>query len=268
MIKKWTVTGLLFSWMFFGLVSCPEAATIRVSAPKVQLQLAPGETYSGEITAENPTEEDIKVKMYLEDWVYAPGGTGEKNFTPVGSTPLSAAKWIVFSPTEDSIKPFGRTVVRYTIKVPEDAKGTHYAVLFFETFLGVSKNEEGVNVLVAGRIGSLFYVQVKGSAKIQGEIASVELKPLEGNKPLQIVTKFRNTGNVDVTLGGNFLIMDAAGKVCGRGDLNKIYTFPGATESGKTEWIGHPVKGNYQIILTYDLGEGKNLVEERTLTVS
>ena len=38
-------------------------------------------------------------------------------------------------------------------------------------------------------------------------------------------TSFKNSCNVDITLGGNFLILDAEGKVLGRGALNKIYTF-------------------------------------------
>lgn len=267
MIKKPTLVGTVFFSVFFCLALNVEAATIRISAPKVQLKLAPGENYTGEMTAENPTEEEVKVKIYLEDWVYAPGGTGQKNFTPMGTTPLSAAKWIAFSPAEETIKPFGRTVVRYTIQVPQDAKGARYAVLFFETALGTAKDEEGVNVLVAGRIGSLFYVEIKDSAERKGEIKAVEIKAPEGNKPMGIVTAFHNTGTTDITLAGNFLIMDKAGKVLGRGEMEKIYTFPDTTESGKTEWIGRLPKGDYQVLLTYDLGEGKSLVEEKPLRI-
>ena len=267
MLKKIALLGLLLFPVLFCLVPDSQAATIRVSSPKVQLKLAPGETYTGDITAENPTEEDVKVKIYLEDWVYAPGGGGQKNFSPMGTTPLSAAKWITFSPAQDTLKPFARTVVHYTVQVPQDAKGAHYAVLFFETVLGTAQDEEGVNVLVAGRIGSLFYVEAKGATDRQGEIKSLELKTSEGNKPLEIATTFHNTGTTDVTLGGNFLIMEKDGKVVGRGDLDKIYTFPGATESGKTQWVGRLPKGDYQVLFTYDLGEGKSLVEERPLRI-
>ena len=266
MTKKFALFVSLF--ILVCMPSDARAATIRISAPKVQLELAPGETYSGEMTAENPTEEEVKVKIYLQDWVYSPGGRGEKNFTPVGSTPLSAGKWIVFTPTEDTIKPFGRTTVRYTVTVPQEAKGAHYAVLFFETVLGTAKDEEGVNVLVAGRVGSLFYIETKGLTERSGEIKSVDLKPSEGNKPTEIITTFRNTGDVDISLGGNYLILDKEGKVYGRGDLNKIYTFPKETETGKSEWVGRLAKGSYQVVLTYDLGKGKNIVEEKTLTVS
>src|SRR5687768_14511905 len=89
-------TLLVFSFLYSFPV---EAATIRISAPKIELELAPGETYSGEIAAENPTEDPANVKIYMEDWKYAPGGTGEKKFFPAGTTDLSSAKWISFSPT-------------------------------------------------------------------------------------------------------------------------------------------------------------------------
>ncbi len=245
-----------------------EAATIRISAPKIELELAPGESHSGEIIAENPTDEEARTKIYLEDWIYAPGGTGEKKFTPVGSTPLSGSKWITFSPAEDAIKPFGRITARYTITVPKDAKGAYYSALFFETLLGTTKDEEGVNVLVAARIASLFFIEVKDTVERKGEIPSIAIEPSHGNKPMEIATTFKNTGNVDVTLGGNFLIMDSAGKVQGRGDLTKIYTLPGSTETGKSQWVGRLPKGSYQLLLTYDLGKGNNLVEEKTITVA
>lgn len=244
-----------------------QAATIRISTPKIELELAPGETYSGEIVAENPTDEDVKVKLYLEDWVYKAAGTGEKTFTPAATTPLSASKWINFSPAEDVIKPFGRLTARYTITVPKEAQGAHFSVLFFETILGTTKDEEGVNVLVAGRIGALYFIHAKGSVNRDGKIKSVDIRAPQGNKPMEIVTTFENTGNVDVALGGNFLIMDASGKVQARGDLNKIYTFPGSTANGATQWIGRLPKGSYQALLTYDLGKGKSLVEEKALSV-
>ena len=256
----------LFAPFFFNS-SRAEAATIRISTPRVELELSPGETYSGEIIAENPGDEEVKAKLYLEDWAYSPGGTGEKKFTPVASTPLSASKWITFNPTEEVIKPFGRITARYTVTVPQEARGAYYSVLFFETLLGTATDEEGVNVLVAGRIGALFFVQVKGTVDRKGEIKSLELKAPEGNKPLEISTTFQNSGNVDIALGGNFLIMDAAGKVQGRGDLNKLYTFPGSAETGSTQWVGRLPKGSYQVLLTYDLGKGKNLVEEKALVV-
>lgn len=260
---------LLAVGMFISLASgTSEASTIRISNPKVELELAPGQTVSGEIVAENPDAEEAKLKIYAEDWVYAPGGTGEKKFTPAGSTPLSASKWITFTPSDAVLPPYGKVTARYTVTAPPDARGTTYSVLFFETILGSAQNEEGVNVLVAGRVGALFLVSIQGTTDRQGDVSLVKIVPPEGNAPMEIETTFKNTGNTDIALGGNFLILDAEGKVLGRGDLNKIYTLPGGVETRKTQWVGRLPKGTHQLLLTYDLGQGKSLVKEETLSIS
>jgi hypothetical protein len=266
MKKLFFSTLLSLTSLFFA--ASLQAATIRIDTTKIELELEPGQVYTGEIVAENPSEDETRARIYLEDWVYAKGGTGEKIFSPVGSTPRSASKWITFTPADAVLKPFARIISRYTISVPKDAKdGAFYSVLFFETILGSEQDEEGVNILVAGRIGALFIIQIKGTAVRSGKIDEVQITPPTGNKPLRIETTFTNSGNIDITLGGTFLIMDPAGIVKGRGELNSIYTFPGATEKGTTEWVGRLPKGSYQILLTYDLGKGKSLVEEKTLVI-
>ena len=244
------------------------AMALRVSTPKIILELAPGETYSGEILAENSDAEDLKIRLYMEDWEYINGATGEKKFSPKGTTPMSASNWITFTPTNEVIPPYGKMTVRYTITVPQDVKGAYFSVLFMESLMGASQDEEGVNVLVAGRVGALILIEIKGTGVREGKIESVKLQAPKGNEPLVIETLFANTGNVDIALGGNFMIMDAQGKIFGRGELAKVYTFPGMTESSKTQWVGRLTPGDYQVLLTYDLGKGKTLVEEKTLSVA
>ncbi len=245
-----------------------EASTIRISTPKIELEVEPGATYSGEIGIENPDDGDIKLHTYVEDWVYTPGGTGEKKFSPAGTGSLSCSNWITFTPAEEVLPPFGKSTTRYTIKVPAEAKGGYYSVIFFETILGSSQNEEGVNVLVAGRIGALFFLRVKGTVESSGELVSVKVEAPQGSKPMQIESVFKNTGNVDMTVGGSLIIMEAQGKVLGRGDLAKIYTLPGSTETRITQWVGRLPKGKHELLLTYDLGAGKTLVKDETISVA
>lgn len=245
-----------------------DAATLRINTPKILLDLAPGESYSGEIIAENPTEDEVKIRLYLEDWVYKADGTGEKDFFPAGTQPLSASRWITFSPAEDVMKPFGRTTIRYTVNVPKEGiSGGHYSVLFIETILGSAENEEGVNVLVAGRIGALFLVETKDHTNREGEVTSVDVKPGLGNQPLQITTIFKNTGNIDIPLQGKYLLMDAQGKIYGRGDVQNMYVMPGDEAKSTTEWVGRLPKGAYTALVTYDLGKAKTQVSETAFSV-
>lgn len=266
--RFFVLIAMLIAGFVCGGSSISEASTIRVSNPKVELELSPGETYSGEIMVENPDAEEVKLRVYAEDWVYINGGTGEKKFTPAGTTPLSCSKWITFTPGEAMLPPFGKVTARYALTVPPDAKGAYYSVLFFETILGTAQNEDGVNVLVAGRVGALFLIHIKGTVDRQGDVSSVKVTSPEGNKPMEIETTFKNTGNVDITLKGNLLLMDSEGKVAGRGDLNAIYTFPGTTETRRSQWVGRLPKGSYDLLLTYDLGQGKTLVKDETVVVS
>ena len=266
-MKKFIFALILTSLAMGSSVLPSHAMTIRINAPKIILDLAPGETYTGQVDVENPTSDDVLIKAYLEDWVYKPGGTGEKDFLPAGSHALSASKWINFSPAETPVKAFGRATVRYTVTVPQDVRGGYYSVLFFETLLGQATTEEGAVVNVTGRVGALFFIDIKGTVQRDGKVESVELKAPAGNKPMEIFTAFHNLGNADITLGGNYLIMGEEGSIKARGQMNKIYTFPGALETGKTEWVGRLDKGSYQALLTYDLGKGKSLVEERDFTV-
>jgi hypothetical protein len=243
------------------------SATLLINAPKVEVELEPGGTYSGEINVENPTDTVASLKAYLEDWMYSTG-EGDKNFAPPGTMPMSASPWITFAAPEPTLPPFGRAVVRYTVRIPEGATGAHYSVLFFETVIGNMPDKEGVSVDVAGRIGALFIVEAKGTVKRDGEIVSLEIAPPEGNKPMEIHTKFKNSGNVHISLEGSFLILDEAGQVRARGELSKLYTFPDQTVDGTSKWVGRLPKGNYTVIATYNLGKGKSLVEERALAIA
>ena len=266
-MKRVFLSLFVLGFSFFAADPC-QAALLRISAPKIELDLSPGESYSGEVSVENPDPEEAKLKIYMEDWAYSSGVTGEKQFAPAGTMPLSSVKWISYAPALATMPPYSKTVVRYTIQVPQDAKGGHYSVLFFETMIGTSTSEGGASVIVAGRIGSLFYIRPKGTIDRRGEIVSVHVEAPSGSKPMTIETVFKNSGNTDITLGGNFLIMNEGGNILGRGDIAKIYTFPGDTESRSTQWVGRLPKGAYSLLLTYDLGEGKSLVKEETLNVS
>lgn len=244
------------------------AASVQIDKPKIELELAPGETYSGEVTVENSADEELKVRLYLEDWKYKSSGKGDKDFFPGGSTEQTASPWITFSPADEVLKPFGHVTARYTVRVPESATGGHYSVLFFETILGSAEQADGSNILVAGRIGALFFIRVKGTVEAKGEFRSIELVPPKGNAPLVVRTDFANTGNVEITAAGKFLAMDAAGKIAARGDLGSIYTQSGQSASKESEWIGRLEPGTYQAVLTYDLGGGDIRTEEREFTVT
>ena len=123
-----------------------------MSRPVVQETLAPGQAVTGTIEIENQGSEPVRLEVYLQDWEYLEGGTGDKLFSAPGSSPWSAAGWISYFPKQVELPSRGKGLVEYTIRVPADATGGRYAVLFFESILArTQKDAQGVTVQYTGR---------------------------------------------------------------------------------------------------------------------
>lgn len=257
-----------------GMIGClawPGAAAAfeaRINRPIVQESLAQGEVASGSIQVENLASTPLEVSVYLEDWEYLEGGTGDKKFSVPGSSPWSASRWITYHPKQLRLPAKGVGVVEYTIQVPLESSGGRYAVLFFESKLAsTAPNTEGVNVQYLGRLGSLFNVEVTGTIERTGEIQEVIIGRPDDSRPLTLGYTFLNTGNIAIRPKAYFNIIDASGRYFGRGELDQLYTFPHRGGSTTTEWIGQLPVGAYTVLLTVDLGDNQVLVAERPLEV-
>lgn len=225
----------------------------QVEPAKIRLIIPPGSSKTGTIKVYNLSGEPKNIRAYFEDWYYLPVCDGTKDFKPSGTTERSAAPWIDFSPSEFTVPPYGKQQVNYTVKVPADAQGGHYCVLFFENYLSEGQqNEEGVTVNVAVRIASLFYIEPEGTIKRSAAIEDLKIAK-ERNKSV-ITAKFTNTGNVDINTKSTFFIIDQKGMVYARGEFNDAYTFPGDSTTLSASWSETLPKGVYDLVLTVDIG--------------
>jgi len=265
-----TIKTILVLCVALAMVSVlpAEAKTIRIDEARIRVELARGESKTGTIRVTNPTEDPTTINIYAEDWKYLDSGNGDKSFFPAGTMEDSASNWITYNPRTMTLPPFGQEELNYTIKAPaETADGTHYSILFFETILGETQDEEGASVLVTGRVGSLVYVDIAGTVNRTGKIESLEFVQGKGNKPSLFNLTFSNTGNTIIALEGEFLLFDSEGLVKGRGKLNPVYTRAGMTVSGSTEWTSRLAPGVYDGVFTFDLGGGDALVEEQQIRI-
>ncbi|MCM8793721.1 MAG: hypothetical protein NC898_04570 [Candidatus Omnitrophica bacterium] len=245
---------LFFCFILFLFFSLAEAATLRLNQTKIRLIILPGETKTGVIEVDNPSSEEVNVKAYLEDWKYSLNQDGTKEFFPPHTLPLSCSGWISFSPSEFSIPPFGRRSIEYTVNVPKEAKGGHYAVLFFESLLGKSDLKENVGINVIVRIGALFYIEPEGTTIRKAEIENLSIEKEERDKT-KITLDFKNSGNVDITTKGTFHIIDREGIIHARGDFNDVYTLPQDSARLVAIWKGSIPEGRYDLVITLDLGK-------------
>lgn len=246
---------LFFSVFCFLNPAQVEAAGVRLNPTKVRLIIPAGESRSGVIEVENPSEESFVVKAYLQDWVYTALQNGTKQFFPPRTVPLSCAEWIAVSLSEFVIPAYGRQKINYTVKVPPEAQGGHYAVLFFESLLQETKVKKFTDLGVVVRIGTLFYIEPEGTIKRWAEVKNLALENRKEGKALGVKLDFSNTGNVDITCKATFHLMDKRGMVAGRGEFNDTYTLPKDEAKLTGVWKQPLSKGKYDLIITADIGK-------------
>lgn len=246
---------ILIFWIGISIFLYTFSFNIRIDIPKVKLKIEPGEVINGAITVENPSSEIAEVKVYVEDFLYVPPYDGSKEFFPPGTIGYSCAKWINFSPQKIILPPFAKRKVNYVIKVPPKVRGGYYAVMFFETSLGSMEKAEGVNVVILGRVGTLFFLETEDSVK-EAEIENVRVSDTT------IKGDFLNKGNVVITSKGSFYIMDSKGMVLDRGKLADFYLFPEDKGEFRLKIRKDIPPGRYTIVCSFDLGEGDILVRE------
>jgi len=264
---RWRVIFLFFLLSAFCLFRLEAAGlSFKADPGKVRLIIPANSSQTGLIKVSSQSNEKIKIKVYLEDWVYTKLQDGTKDFSLAKSTPLSCANWITFNPSEFLLAPYGVQALNYVVRVPPDAKGGHYAVMFFEAaFLSESENAESlegakpedirVGTFLNIRLGTLFYIETKDAVKYLAELTNLSVSKEPKNKRLLVAADLKNTGNVDITAGGSFHIIDREGLVFARGEFNNIYTFPGDTAKLTATWKEPLPKGKYDLILTLDLGK-------------
>ncbi len=270
-------------FLFLVFVFRAEASQIGLDKSKVRLIIPPEGSQAGEIKIDNFSEETVNVKVYLEDWVYQNSQDGQKDFFPKGSQVLSCSDWISLSPVELTLPPFGKQSVNYVVKVPAQAQGGHYSVMFFETSIGkydpgksAEAEARSVGINVSVRIGALFYVEVKDTIKKDVQLSNLSVTGNSQDNPLAIDLDLKNTGNVDVTTMPFFHIMDKQGMVYARAEFNEVYTMPGDNAKLTAKWPKQISPGVYDLVLTFNLDKaneeagrrrGPALVKEAELEI-
>lgn len=233
-----------------------------LSESKIRLSVAPGSSQTGTIKIYSQSDKEINLRAYLEDWEYTDKQDGSKNFFPVQTIPSSAAAWINFSPAEFTLPPWGEKRLNYIVNAPQEATGGYYAVMFFETLLSqptqleyIEDEEIRSGVKLAIRIGTLFYIEAEGTIRRLGELTGLSVARDGQAEALSIAVQLYNAGNVDISAGGTFNIIDNQGMVYARGEFNDVATFPGDTAKLTSVWKEPLPKGIYDLILTVDLGK-------------
>ena len=270
MAKRKIATCLFLSLLSLSSTSLlAQQLGIRVDQPRIRQTLSPGETNTGTIRVENTSGYPLMVTVYLQDWSYDANGKGDKEFFPPGTTPYSCANWIRVSPEKIQIPPRTKQEIRYFMTVPAEAKGSYYAVVFFEGAPIELKPTTGqLTATLTGRVASLFFVDIEGRTERSAILEEIRFSKDHPQAPLEAHFTLRNLGNADLSAEGTFDLLDPQGIVVARGPLPNLYLNQTMAIPSAFSWQGKLLPGEYDLIFTYNLGESAILVKEVKIEVT
>jgi P pilus assembly chaperone PapD len=258
-VKKLILLILVILFIVSGMA---HAFTISVDPPSVTISSAPKESKSGTIMVANRGKGPLKIKAYVQDWVYAKDRS--KEFKAAGSTPYSCANWINIFPTEFELSSQGEQAVTFTITVPENAKGGHQAVIFFDAQAQKEKPQK-TGVIVIGSIGTIIYQETEGNVNKEASISDFSTSWEKGVLTAQL--KFKNQGNTHLSAEGSLVLLGKNGLMAGRVKIPKINLLPGETIPAKVKWQGKVEEGEYKAVATLDYGGEEPAVAETTVKI-
>ncbi|MFH1458666.1 MAG: hypothetical protein ABIG31_05875 [Candidatus Omnitrophota bacterium] len=238
---------------FLLLANSTVFAQLVLDKREIKVGAKRGETVSGSITVSNLYNKDVTLKAYCEDFMYKPPYRGFKTLLPLGSTPRSCGQWITLTTPLFIVPSKGKQEITYTIKVPQDAKGGYYAVLFFEKGGDAISGEKGVGI--KEKAGCAFYLETANKEK-KAKIEDIAVSK-DGIQGYLV-----NLGDCLLLSQGSFYAMDDKGIVADRGQIDKYYLPAGEKVLFSAKVSSNVPAGKYTLMINFEMEEGKTLIKE------
>lgn len=205
---------ILLATLATSLVPWTHAADIGLTPPRLDLWGAAATEVEATATVFTTAATYVPISIDRADWFL--NLAGSISYVPAGSSPYSAATWLVVEAGDFVLEPGSERSVRVTATVPPDAEGTYHTMVLF-TVAAESDAESGVGVATTTRVGLTVYVTVAGTERDGSELVDMYQS---GERTIAAV--ILNTGNTVMRLGGVVEIRDEAGDVVRRLDVPDV----------------------------------------------
>ncbi len=240
-----------------------------IEPAKIELSLSAGEIAERTITVINRTDarkdylistEDIKGSNDLSMSVELLGGM---------QGPYSLKDYISPEVANFSLGSGEKINLPIRIKIPADAEpgGLYGTVLFSVSQQKDPSQEDKFGAKIISRLGSLFFVRVKGDAREGGRLERFNWeadKMLFFGQPKALEIVFRNDGNVHLNPYGLVEIKNLLGSTVEMIEILPYYSLPDSLRYRKVE-ASHPIFfGRYTASLALKRGYG-DVVEEQKI---
>lgn len=261
--------------LFFSMVLATvqnAAHALGISPYIVDLKTDNGKDGVKTIKVFNDSKLTYSLKMYAHDIGFDKNGN-KTHFPPVGAD--STAKYLEILPKNLVLNPNESKEVKVIVKTPENWKGGKQSLVFFDAKPDVPKLSPTDKKKISARLelnlslGALILHEINGTTQVKSRIVKADISPKKKGKKLDISINVENEGNTHVKTSGFVSILDKDSNFIGKVELPNLVLFPNKTETLNTVWEGQKLKeGLYHALITYEYGEDKSVIIDKTFNIN
>lgn len=204
---------VIFISIFFPLFFISPARATTIFSPLVEMEVSPGQKQSGVVKVYNETSDNLYLTASVESFK-AKDESGQPLYLSLEEKD-SFLNWFSLSQKAIVLKPAQVILVPFTVSVPKEATpGGYYAVIFWQT--SPPEAGEGAAVGIAGKVGTLVLLKVKGEILEQGEILEFTPQPPKNyffKLPINFLIRFKNIGNIHLKPVGEIKLKNWFGQI-------------------------------------------------------
>lgn len=240
-----------------------------VGPGRAEIAVSPGETIVQEITVTNRISAGRTFKLEVEDITGSADGSSAVSLTGAERGPYSIRDYISF-PTDTFTLDLGeRARIPVTIKIPADAEpGGFYGSVLVSTDRSADGVDGGPRSPIIARVGSLFFVTVRGDIEMSGQTKSIQTidgKMWYEEGPINLGITYENTGSVHVNPYGEISISNMFGEEVGFVELEPWFVLPKSLRTRDITWDREYLFGRYKVTAKINRGY-ENQIDEVTTT--
>lgn len=244
---------------------------IVLGPTKIELFLDPGETTTQEIMVTNRTGRTVNFGVEIEDFMGSHSPDQSIILLGEAKGPYSLKDWVRPEIKEFALNHGQRIHLPVKITIPPDVEpGGHYGVVFASALPPAQKTEGETGnaqsqMSIISRVGSLFFVRVKGDVAEEGYLKDFKTPEKYYEKgPIVFQLLFENKGSVHLTPYGTVEIFNLLGKKVEEIEVDSYFAMPDSLKLREIEWKKELLFGKYTALASINRGY-EDIIDQKSI---
>lgn len=223
-----------------------------VGPGRSEIEVSPGETIIQEVSVTNRISAGRTFMLEVEDVQGSSDGSSAISLTGSERGPYSIRDYINF-PKDSFVLDLGeRARIPVSVTIPPDAEpGGYYGSVLVSTIQdSESDSASAPRSPIIARVGSLFFVRVRGAVKTEGKTVSLTTlnnKWWYESGPVDLGILYENTGSVHVNPYGELSVKNMFGEEVGFIELDPWFVLPQSLRIRDITWDREFLLGRYTV---------------------